>query len=539
MVRMNGNLVPGARKGFCVPRCRIGVAVAVLLCGALFVSPASGQKSSKKKGPDPEARCLDLQRIKVEDVNLLSSAVIEPTDDLPAHCRVLGFVRPEVNFELRLPLKGWVEKFYMVGCGGFCGRLDSDLPGFTNAMNHGLRRGYAAATMDGGHWGHSRVDGTWAFNNRRAEIDFGHRAVHAVAEAAKAIIKSYYDEDLRYSFFAGCSTGGRMGLMEAQRYPEDFDGIIAGAPALDYTALVGSLFAWLVQANRDQDGNQILLAPKTPLIADAVYAACDAKDGLKDGILSDPSSCEFDPETLVCSDKPMEACLSPEEAQVAASFYTAPVNAIGDRLYPSGLPFGSEPYWPLWVVGKGGMRGLVEIFNREFLRYMAFDQDPGELFDPSEFDFDRDPPEMERLAAIYNAVSPDLERFRKRGGRLLIYHGWADAIVPPQRTITYFEDMTSAMGGPDEVSKFARMFLVPGMDHCGIQKGRGPDHFDPLAVLEDWIEQNKMPDSIVAQELDTKGKVTRSRPLCPYPKVAKYRGSGSHAQASSFRCEEP
>jgi feruloyl esterase len=251
---------------------------------------------------------------------------------------VLGVIRPAINFEVRLPTYGWNGKFYMAGCGGFCGRLDSDLPGFTNAMNHGLRRGYAAATMDSGHWGAHRADGRWAWNNRLAENDWGWRGVTETARVSKALVAAYYSQPLKKSYFAGCSTGGRMGLMAAQRFPADFDGIIAGAPALDYTGLVATHGEWVTQANLRSDGTEILDRGKVALIADAVLAACDACDGRSDRLIDDPRTCDWRPSNLACDPEPAATCLTAEEVGVLEKWYAGPRDAAGKQLYPGGIP---------------------------------------------------------------------------------------------------------------------------------------------------------------------------------------------------------
>jgi hypothetical protein len=287
--------------------------------------------------------CASLANLKVENTNLLSAAEVPTTGDLPAYCRVLGFVRPAINFEVRLPLQSWNSKFYMVGCGGFCGTLDTDRPGFTNAANFGLRRNYAVVAMDSGHWGTSAVDGRWAMNNPVAQMDWGQRAVTETARVAKTILRTYYGTEQKKSYFVGCSTGGRMGIMEALRFPTDFDGIISGAPALDYTGLVATSFAWATQANTGPDGQPIFPASKVKLVQDAVDAACDDKDGVRDGIISDPRTCDFQPSSLQCKASNALDCLTEAEVGVLAKWYHGPVNSRGATLYPGGIPMGSEP----------------------------------------------------------------------------------------------------------------------------------------------------------------------------------------------------
>jgi len=244
--------------------------------------------------------CAALANAVVPGATVTSAAAVAATGDLPAHCRVQGTIPQAIRFELRLPLDGWNGKFYMAGCGGFCGSLEADRPGVVNALNHGLRRGYASATSDSGHAGANVTDGRWALDNPGAEVDWGWRSVTETTRVSRDLVRAFYRKPAQRSYFAGCSTGGRMGLMAAQRFPQDFDGIIAGAPALDYTGLVATQLAWYVLANTDAAGREILDRAKVPLIARSVMDACDAIDGLKDGLVDDPRRCTFDPVALAC-----------------------------------------------------------------------------------------------------------------------------------------------------------------------------------------------------------------------------------------------
>jgi feruloyl esterase len=490
----------------------------------------------------PPGECSALAALKVENTNLLSASIVPYKDGLPEHCRVLGFVRPAINFEIRLPVKDWNGKFYMAGCGGFCGTLDSDRPGMVNAMNHGLRRNYAVSTMDSGHWGVAVTDGRWAYHNRLAEWDWGQRAVTETARVTKLVIKAYYGADPKKSYFAGCSTGGRMANMEAWKYPNDFDGILSGAPALDYTGLVGTACAWVTQANTGPDGKDILPVAKVKAIEKAVYQACDAKDGLKDGLIDDPRKCDFQPGSLKCKSADGPDCLTEAEVKVLEKWYGGAKNSRGDQLYPGGIPMGSEPYWSLWLTGdgKGGGR-LIPAFGRDFLRYMAFPEDPGDTYTVLDFDFDKDPPRLSLMAQIYNATGTDLSKFKARGGKLLMYHGWADAIVTPQLTVDWYGGVEKDMGGRQGTQEFLRLFMIPGMDHCGLQPGPGITQmeFDPLTALEKWVEEGVAPDVLLATKKDKDGKTLWTRPLCTYPKVAKYKGTGDPTDGANFACVEP
>jgi feruloyl esterase len=315
------------------------IAIAILSCapGSAFATPD----------------CAGLTHLKIENTNLLSAVEVAASADLPAYCRVLGNVRPAINFEIRLPLQNWNGKFYMAGCGGFCGSLGADAPGFTNAMNFGLRRNYAVSTSDSGHWGSGAVDGRWAMNNPVAQMDWAQRSVPETARVTKIILKTYYGMEHKRAYFAGCSTGGRMAVMEALRYPKDFDGIISGAPALDYTGLVATFFAWVTKANTGLDGKPIFPASKVKLLGDAVYAACGEKNAVKEGIIAEPGACHFKPSVLQCRAGDAADCLTPEEVGVAEKWYRGPVDSRGRQLYPGGIPIGSEPHWPRWLTGAG------------------------------------------------------------------------------------------------------------------------------------------------------------------------------------------
>jgi len=518
------------------------MAVAAIAALGLVPYAAPGHAQS-----DPAA-CADLAALRIEnapgrfDTNLLSAAVVPAGEDLPAYCRVLGYVRPAINFEVRLPLD-WNGKFYMAGCGGFCGTVDAERAGFINAVNPGLERGYAVSTMDSGHWGANVTDARWAHDNRIAEVDWGSRAVHETAKVTKALIAAFYGEPPARSYFQGCSTGGRMAAMEAQRFPDDFDGIIAGAPALDYTGLVATFFAWLVQANTGPDGEDIL-GPDVPgLVGPAALEACDTADGLEDGLIQDPRACDFDPASLQCAGEDAKGCLSAAEVATLEKWYGGAKNAAGEQLYPGGIPVGSEPYWWLWLTGDGEGNGrLIPPFNDNFLKYMAFAEDPGHGYGPLDFDFERDPARLDVMAEIYNATDPDLGAFADAGGKLLMWHGWADAIVTPQLTVDYFEALEDAMGGRRATRDVARLFMVPGMDHCGLLPG-GPGisqaGFDPLSALERWVEDGEAPERLLATKTDADGEGLWTRPLCPYPEVARYQGSGSIDEAENFACVLP
>lgn len=475
----------------------------------------------------PQCECSELINQRIADTRILAATVVPTEEDLPEYCRVTGYIQPEIHFEVRLPTTGYNDRFLLSGCGGACGDVGADRPkGATNnSINYALKRNYAVAAHDGGHWGSSSVDHLYAYHNRQGEIDWGYRAVHEMARMTKELIKAYYGSAPTYSYFAGCSTGGRMAAMEAQKYPKDFNGILSGAPVLSDTGNL-ILLTYFYQANRDKDGKMIIQYPKLGLIASAVYEACDEQDGLKDGIISDPRKVHFDPESLLCQSSEGKDCLTEAEVKVLKKFYCGVKNSKGESIYTGKMPFGSEAFWWLWVTRKGGTPGINDLFVAEGLKYKFFEQDPGPEYDPMNFDFDTDPARMEFMGKVYNADNPDLSEFKKNGGRLIMYHGWADSIVLPFYTVDYYERVIKTMGGLDKTQDFYRLFMIPGMDHCAILPGKGPDQIDWLSAIENWVEKGQAPDKVIASQLDKDKKVVRTRPIFPYPKSAKYKGSG-------------
>jgi hypothetical protein len=500
-----------------------------LIC--LLFSPALARDSDA---------CRALADLRIDDTNLLSAAVIPASGDLPEYCRILGYVRPAINFEIRLPTSNWNGKFYMAGCGAFCGKLNSNNPGTLNAINHGLRRNYAVSTMDGGHWSENPFDGRWAYHNRQAEIDFAYRAVRETARITKLIIEAYYQQAPSLSYFDGCSNGGRQGVMAALRYPEVFDGIISGCPLFNVAEAV-IYQVWLVLKNMGHDGKVLLTPADAGVISRAVYETCDGLDGLQDGLLSDPRTCTFDPESLLCADGDQTDCLNPEQIEVLKAFYDGPRNSDGERLFPSGVPFGSEPFWTPGITGNAeyALDNFMARFTEEYLRYMAFIEDPGETYSITDFDFDRDPARMEFMSQIYSVDNPDLENFRKRGGKLLMWQAWSDpGSSSPFGAIEYYESVEAHSGGWDITQEFFRLFLIPGMGHCGGSGGPGitAAGIDPLTALEKWVEHGEAPGSLMTTKTDDDGNNLWTRPVCTFPLQAVYKGRGDINDASNFEC---
>jgi feruloyl esterase len=463
---------------------RILAGLAIVIAGG----PAHAQQS-------PED-CTALAAAVLPGGHVTSARVVAADGALPAYCEVRATALPAISIEVRLPMEGWNGDYYQAGCGGFCGilgRADAG-GGWVNAMRPGLERGYATATSDGGHHALSVVDGGWAYNDPQAERDWGWRSISETNRVAAAMIDAFYGAPSDRAIFQGCSTGGRMAHVAALRFPEMFDGIISGAPAMDYPGLVGTKMSWILQANTAPDGSRILGPEEAGIIGQAVMEQCDGADGAEDGVIADPRACEVDYSGLGLSDRQLETL---------SLWRQGPRNAAGAQLYPGGVPEGSEPFWWLWLTGDGeGGGDLVSAFATGFGRYMAFDRDPGPAWTPAEFDFETDPGRMTRAAATYNGDDPDISAFREAGGRMIVYHGWADPIVTPYKTVDWHERAAEAAGGEEALAENVALFMVPGLDHCGILPGPGgisAASLDPMTPLEAWLDEGTVPTSIMAE----------------------------------------
>lgn len=438
---------------------------------------------------------------------------------LPAFCRVALTITPSSDSDIRsevwLPLSGWNGKFLQVGNGGWGGSIQYA------ALADSLRRGYAAASTDTGHVGTSA---SFAVGHPEKLIDFGYRSVHETAVQGKATAAALYGSAPRFSYFDGCSGGGRQSFMEAQRFPEDFDGIIAGAPGFNRTD--GAFQSLRAMQATHRDPASFIPASKYPMLHQAALTACDADDGLKDGLITDPMRCQFDPAAVACTGADGPSCLTPAQVVAARAIY-APVNdpKTGALVF-AGLEPGSEMHW----AGISGERPH-QMYN-DLARFI--------LFDDPDWDFRTlDIADLERARQADNgilaATSTDLKPFVDRGGKLLMYHGWEDQNISPSMTVDYYVDVQETMG-KDQVADAVRLFMVPGMGHC--RGGDGPDSFDMLAALEQWREQGETPSQVLASKV-IDGRVTRTRPLCAYPQVAKYKGTGSIDEAENFACTAP
>jgi hypothetical protein len=480
------------------------------------------------------------------------------TLDVPSRCEVRAVSRPssdsEIGFELWLPLTGWNGKYQQKGNGGFAGTVNRA------ALVDPLRRGYAVAATDDGHDAIKTPQGTFALGHPEKLIDFSYRAVHDTVEQAKAITAAFYGKAPATTYFVGCSDGGREALMEAQRYPEDFDGILAGAPASDWSHLFTS-FAW----NELTMSKERIPIEKLLVIQRAVVAACDAGDGLKDGLVSNPLACHFDPAVLACKGADAKDCLTSAQLETLKMLYSGPKNPrTGEQLFPGLIATGTEAMpmnWPVWVLGMSAGQSAQAGFGASYFRDVVFERPDWQL---RSMDFDRDVRVSDqKVAPLINATNPDLRSFRAHGGKLLQYHGWSDSAIVASSSIEYYQAVRSFLAAapdprspPKSVEDFYRLFMVPGMSHCS--GGVGAVHFgndatdfgtapastdpehDVFSALVRWVEQGVPPDHIIGSgpsPLDATKTLTR--PLCPYPQQASYKGNGDVNDAKNFECAIP
>jgi feruloyl esterase len=504
---------------------------ALALCGA--ASPlAVAATASTAAVP---VSCADLPSLRLSGGEITGAATVGGT---APYCRVEFTLTPTtdsaIRGELWLPApERWNGKFQGVGNGGLAGEIPAA------ALEAGLAHGYATAATDTGHDNASGV-GRFAQGHPEKIVDYGHRAIHLTAVAGQAITAAYYGRPSRHSYFVGCSQGGQEALMEAQRYPADYDGIIAGDPDYNQTHHEVGAHLWVVATLYGQPDSRLGEA-QARLIGAAVNRACDALDGIEDGVLDDPRHCRFDPGALQCKGADAPECLSAVQVQAVRRLWDGPDPRAGTGYYP-GLERGGEAaLWGGWIVADSPDANTHGALGLPFFRYFVY-ADPH--WDFRSFDFRAGPPDIDaRLGSALDAVDPDLRAFRRRGGKLIHYHGFSDPDIPPRASIEYHDRVRASLArnspGAD-AGAFYRLFMVPGMGHCG--GGPGPNSFDMLPALERWVESGVAPRRIVAtkyQDDDWQRAVLRTRPLCPYPRSAHYRGRGSSDDASSFTCRLP
>jgi feruloyl esterase len=491
--------------------------------------------TNRRPGP---SSCAGLAGLTGFEFSIYSAAIVPASVSAPEHCRVNLLVQPDMNIEINLPAL-WNGRLYMFGNGGFAGE-SFEAAGRAANRARGLKAGFVTAATDSGHSAQREPGGTFAVN-RQKFIDFGFRSLHITAETAKRLIAAYYSEPLTRAYFDGCSTGGRQALMLAQRFPGDFDGIIAGAPGLNYTGGQIARVYW----KQGLAANPFPTA-KLDLLAARIYERCDPRDGLKDGLIDNPLGCDFRPS------RDLPRC---EGAIDGADCFTANQIDALNRLYGD-VPRQGKRYFPGWPVGSevAGPNGHSGWFGQQIdtptgqsawngyaIGFIRFILGPGtplaNLSDVDaiqNFDMDHDYENLPFAQKVLDATDPDLTAFRQRGGKLLMYFGWADPQLNPRMGLEYYQAVTEKIG--PSTPEFARLFMVPGMFHCG--GGIGTSTFDTATPLLHWVEEGKAPASIAAARI-IGGQVVRTRPLCPWPEVARYKGSGSIDDAANFTCGRP
>ena len=449
-----------------------------------------------------------------------TEAVARTYGALPSFCRVVATLTPsddsDIAVEVWLPAQ-WNGKYQAVGNGAFTGSIRH------GSMAAALAQGYATSSTDTGHAGNTA---SFGFGHPEKVIDFGWRSIHEMTIAAKAIIAAHYDEGPRYSYWNGCSAGGRQAMKLAQRFPEDFNGIVAGAPGQDWTGRAAGAIrvATVLEANEAAR----LSEEDRVLVHSAALKACDKTDGIEDGVINSPQACEFDPAVLQCSGGKDASCLTATQVDTVRMLYSSPANPKTGRAI-TGLVPGSELSW----TDLGWTRSARHTGLEQY-RYLVY-SDPEWTID--RFVFDTDIVEAEETDNdTLNALDPNLKPFFDRGGKLIAYHGWSDAQISPLNATQYYQRVVEALGSAADVHDSYRLFMAPGMGHCG--GGAGPSVFEKMVPLEKWVEQGDAPDSIIAAR-QKNGVVDRTRPLCPYPRVAVYTGSGSTDDAENFVCEMP
>jgi hypothetical protein len=495
------------------------------------ISPAQTTAPPKNAATD----CAGLLALKLPDVRIMSAEAVpgDTGSNTVPHCKVLGVVETEIRFQMLLP-DAWNGRFVMGGNGGFAGSLDGDGSRY-------VRLGYAHAITDTGHQS-SSIQGSWALHNPERIANWGHRGVHRTAETAKAIIGAYYRRQAAFSYFTGCSNGGRQALMEAQRYPQDFDGLIAGAPAYDITN-IGAAFIKNIKAvfrTPHSARTPVVSRDNLALIQRTALEKCDASDGVRDGIIDVPQQCRFSlNQVKACANDAAAAdCLTRTQRHAIETVY-APAVGGAKEIYP-GQPVGAEgddEGWRLWITGvddgllaeTGGEASSLQLaFGPELFKYFMIG-DPS--WDYTTYNLAGWAKDSAAMAPILNADNPDLSGLKKRHGKLIVWHGWADPALNAISTIKYYQHVLKQDAS---ASAYTRLYLLPGVVHCN--GGPGPDRVDWLKPIVDWVEHDKAPQRVISTKLGPDQKPLRTRPLCPYPQHAVYKGTGSTDDEGSFVC---
>ena len=489
-------------------------AVIVLILLPLALHPQPCNKLSQLASPTVSITLA--KTVDAGDLTLAGSSDV--LHKLPSFCRVAAELKPtpdsDIHIEVWLPTTQWNGKFIAIGSGGWGGSLSY------GEMADALHRGYATSATDDGHMGPSA---SFIVGHPEKLIDFAYRAEHEMTVEAKTLIRAFYGHAPRFSYWNGCSGGGREGLLQASRYPDEFDGIIAGDPA----NIRRNSWALELAIQTFKDREAYIPPEKYPMIHRVVLEACDAKDGLKDGLIEVPESCELDFKSLQCRAADGPDCLTARQIQTAETITRPVATKAGQMVFPRVEP-GTELRWGRLAGGPQP----ADLFLDEF-RYVVY-QDPN--WDWRTFDLDRDSAKAHLIDKDVDELNPDLRAFAKHGGKLLLYHGWADQQVAPGSSVAFYKAVVAASGDPVQSSTWVGLFMAPGMAHCS--GGEGPDTFDKIGLIEQWVERGKAPEQIIAAH-KTAGKIDRTRPLCPYPQVAHYDGAGNIDEASNFSCRLP
>jgi hypothetical protein len=529
----------------------------VLVVGAVLCGTAAAQRASS--GQDcQKLATLHLPKVQITSAQMVAVGAFTPPETLSPwlrgeagfykklapFCRVMAAAKPsadsDIKIEVWLPASGWNGKFQGQGNGGFAGEIDYHL------LARAISEGYATAGTDTGHAA-SGTDAKWALGHREKIVDFGYRAIHEMTQVGQAVTEAFYGERPQHSYFASCSNGGRQALMEAQRFPADYDGIMAGAPANFWTHLLAS--ALFGAQTTTLDPASYIPASKLPAIAAAMNAACDVQDGVTDGILNDPRQCHFDPMSLVCQGGDSDQCLTSAQAKALKKLYEGAHDSQGKEIYPGLLP-GAElgdGGWKTWITGEEPGKSLMFDFGNGYFANMVYGKADWN-YKTANFDQAVNAADS-KTARILNSTDPNLKQFQMRGGKLILYHGWDDPAISALNSINYYQQVVGTMG-QTAVDSFVRLYMVPGMQHCF--QGPGTDSFgepgttvpkdpkhDLQLALEQWVEKGVAPNVIVATRYvddDAAKGVQMTRPLCPYPQESKYKGEGDTNRARSFEC---
>ncbi len=454
-------------------------------------------------------------------------------ESLPKYCRANGIIHGRVQFEMRLP-EQWSGRFMMAGCGGFCGSLLPDKIGHSNSINEALKRGYAGISHDGGHQAKS-WETHWASDREALEL-WSHKVLPVVAGVGTQLATSMYGRAPQYRYFSGCSNGGRLGMMAAQRYPELFDGIAAGGSIFELSGIAGLWGNWLIFNNQSGKTSRFPQA-KVALIKQIVMERCDALDGLTDGIINDPRKCQLDFNTAVCAANTpaQDDCLAEQEAELLNRLYGGVKNGKGEVVYPV-LAYGSEHYSDTWLFGAGEKPAWGVLASAGYRQILASDLSEEDVTEGLPTDQMLDWLSRSSIPALADANDPDLSDLSKAGGKLLMYQGWSDPLIIPEPITHYYQNAAEAAGGLEQLQQHARLFMVPGWGHCWEKPAAAPDDFDPLFELEQWVEKGRDPEYIVAREMDEAGVEQRSRPVCSYPSTARLDAGEDPKNYASYQC---